>query len=213
MKLAKMYAKYKIPPNLQEHQLRVAAVGLWIKNHWSGEKVDWQNLILMLLIHDMGNIIKFDLKKYAHFLGDEEKNLDYWLKVQRKFVEKFGDNEHVATVKIALELNLDSKVVDWLKRTENPDLEKVSKQEFWEMKLHYYCDVRIGPFGVLSVNERFADLKKRYATKRNLQRIDHNHKWCLEIEKQIQNNLSTSLSQIKDEAISEFESQLKDFEV
>ena len=67
MNIFNIYAKYKIPPQLQTHQLRVAAVAKTICEHLWPKLSDMRTIISTCLVHDMGNIIKFDLDKFPKF--------------------------------------------------------------------------------------------------------------------------------------------------
>ncbi|USN54769.1 MAG: HD domain-containing protein [Candidatus Peribacteria bacterium] len=57
-----IYTQYQIPPSLQEHMLRVAAVAEQICLH-SSQEIDHATIVTAALLHDMGNIIKFNLDK------------------------------------------------------------------------------------------------------------------------------------------------------
>src|SRR3989344_1397907 len=103
MKIIEIYKKYKIPPNLQEHQLRVAAVALTICDNFNSE-IDKDSVIKAALLHDMGNIIKFDLSKFPEFL--EPEGIEYWKRVKEEFRKKYGEDEHNATYEIAKEIGV-----------------------------------------------------------------------------------------------------------
>ena len=63
MNIAQIYEKLGTSPNLQQHMIRVTSVGLFILNNWNGEKLNTDTMTTMLLLHDIGNIVKFDLEK------------------------------------------------------------------------------------------------------------------------------------------------------
>ena len=71
MKVVEVYKKFGIPPNLQEHMLRVFEVTSYIEKHWKGETVDWDLAKKIALLHDLGNVVKFDFDKHPEFLGSE----------------------------------------------------------------------------------------------------------------------------------------------
>ena len=58
MHISAIYSKYLVTPNLAEHMLRVTKLIKVIQEHWIGEKLDWEELILTGLFHDIGNIVK-----------------------------------------------------------------------------------------------------------------------------------------------------------
>ncbi len=57
--IIQIYSQYKIMPTLQQHQLRVAGVAKQICDSIS-EPIDKEVVVDVCLVHDMGNIIKFD---------------------------------------------------------------------------------------------------------------------------------------------------------
>lgn len=71
MKIQEIYRRYSIPPNLERHMLQVAAVGEYICTHWSGPELNSQLILQALLLHDLGNIVKFK----RPFLGELEQEM------------------------------------------------------------------------------------------------------------------------------------------
>lgn len=102
MTIQDAYVKYQIPPKLQMHQYRVAGVALGIAESISVAKVDTENIVRACLLHDMGNIIKFNMSLFPEFF--EPEGIDFWRKVKRSFIKKYGPDEHVATMEIAREI-------------------------------------------------------------------------------------------------------------
>ena len=74
MKISEIYQKYQIPPHLQLHMYRVSAVAWTICDNFD-EELDKIKIVAADLLHDMGNIIKFDLKLFPEFL--EPEGYDY----------------------------------------------------------------------------------------------------------------------------------------
>src|SRR3989344_2472976 len=102
MKITEIYEKYKIPPNLQLHQLRVAGVASIICDNFD-KPLDKGSIITTCLLHDMGNILKFNFDIFPEeFYGKQGRA--YWEKVKQEFKEKYGEDEHKATHAIAEEL-------------------------------------------------------------------------------------------------------------
>jgi len=79
MNIIQVYAKYQIMPELARHQLRVAGVAQTIVQACQ-ERLDEDSIVTACLLHDMGNILKFDLTRFPEFLQPE--GLDYWQQVQ-----------------------------------------------------------------------------------------------------------------------------------
>ena len=82
-----IYTEYRIPPALQLHQFRVTGVALQIIGSID-VAVDADSIIVACLLHDMGNIIKFNLDYFPEFL--EPEGLEYWQYVQNEFIEKYN---------------------------------------------------------------------------------------------------------------------------
>jgi HD-GYP domain-containing protein (c-di-GMP phosphodiesterase class II) len=146
-------------PNLQLHQLRVAAVGKMIAEHLD-IPVNVRDVILAGLFHDMGNIVKFDLKRYPESL--EPEGLAHWDKVKSDFMQKYGDNSHSASSAIARMIGLPENVVDIIEHLSVAELEKITKSDLYELKIVEYADDRISPRGVASIQDRFNDMSERY---------------------------------------------------
>lgn len=166
MKILEIYKNYKIPRNIQEHQLRVASVSvLIIENHQ--EKFDKDLIITACLLHDMGNIIKSDFDMFPEFLEPEGRA--YWEEVKKSFIDIYGPNEDKATQQIAKELRVKNEVQKMLENFKYKDDPKNELEEY--VNLCIYSDLRVGPHGIVSVKERFKDGEKRYL-KRNIKGID-----------------------------------------
>ncbi len=93
--ITEVYDDYLIVINLQEHQRRVAAVAKLIAENFSGE-LDRNGVIEAALLHDMGNIIKFN---QDHFR--EGKDLDdetFLANMKNYWLTTFGPNEDSAEI-------------------------------------------------------------------------------------------------------------------
>ncbi len=160
-KISKIYQKYKIMPQLQEHQFRVAALAKSICDQLEN-LIDTDTVIKACLIHDMGNILKFDLNIFPEFLKPE--GLEYWETVKQETAKKYKTNdEHIATKMIAKELNVSSEVMQCLDAIGFSKIRNNLSTTSFEEKICCYADQRLAPFGVVSIEERMAEGKKRYA--------------------------------------------------
>lgn len=158
-----VYKKYKIMSNLQLHMLRVASVAKMICDNWIGEeKINEEKLLTMSLLHDMGNIIKFRLNYFPESL--EPEGLEYWQNVQNEYFEKYGKDEHKATVDILHELGINEETIG-LVESMNFGLLCKHKEDNTpiELRILHYADLRVSPYGITSYEERIADVEKRYA--------------------------------------------------
>jgi hypothetical protein len=162
MNILDIYQQYKIMPALQLHQFRVAAVGKLICDNLN-IPVDSESITRALLLHDMGNIIKFKLGVFPEFC--EPEGIEYWEGVKSEFILNYGNNEHEATYKIAQEINVENKVLELInavgfsKAVENFDSGDIEKM------IVNYADQRVLPHRIGSLHDRFEDGHKRFYLK------------------------------------------------
>ena len=213
MKVREIYKKYPITPNLQKHLLRVAKVTLFICEHWKGRKVDKELIKKAALLHDLGNIVKFDLKRYPDYLGKELKRLDFWAKKQKEMIKKYGADDHEACLKMLREIGVDAKIIKIISNKSFHYSLKTEKSDNWELKILFYSDLRVGPFGILSLKKRFVEAIPRLKMYRKADNLDELVKACYQIEKQIQENLDVDVSEITDESIERDDKELLKTEI
>ena len=118
--ISKIYEEYNIFNGLQNHMLRVAAVAQLICDSIDQE-VERDNIISACLLHDMGNIIKSKLDKFPELL--EPEGLGYWTNVQNEFFEKYGRDEHHATMQIGKEVGVSEKTLMYMDLMGFPNVE------------------------------------------------------------------------------------------
>jgi hypothetical protein len=145
-------------PQLREHQLRVGGiVRLITDNHDS---------IITALVHDMGNIVKFDLDNPYTKINDIEK----W-KIEQEYVRtNYGCDAHEATFAILKDAGLNKYNIhlkDEGRAYNNETLyvdffESMSKPALFTL----YGDMRVSIEGVVSMQERIEDLERRYGAPR-----------------------------------------------
>jgi hypothetical protein len=202
MLIIEIYAKYKILPFLQLHQLRVAAVTKQICDN-TDSVVDTEGAIVAALLHDMGNILKFDLSYFPEMLQPE--GADYWKSVQEEYRAKYGDDEHVATLKMAEELGVSKKVQGYMKAVGFRNILTTLEDPSLEKKICCYADQRVAPFGVVSIKQRLEEGGKRYAKHTNTdQSKSHQNRssdGLYELEHQIFGQSSIKPGDITDESI------------
>jgi hypothetical protein len=160
--ILELYQNYNIPPNLQEHQLRVAGVVAQLLSYLTIVGNLSVPVIQAAMLHDMGNILKFNLQSPNPFLADEE--LPSWQKVQKEYQRRYGQDVHEATQQIAREIGVAQNVLELIRAVDFHLLaEHVSENELPFLVIQY-ADMRVAPFGVTSLAERFLDGQQRYAT-------------------------------------------------
>ena len=160
MNVNKIYQKYNIPPNLQKHMLRVAALSRILIDNWNGNEIDKKSVVLACLFHDMANIIKFKFDKPLLF-DEEQNNIDFWNNIRKQYVSKYGENVHKATLTICQEIGLNKKVLDLINNLDWDNTIKVLENKDNGSAVCIYCDMRIGPHGILSLKDRIDNLQTR----------------------------------------------------
>ncbi len=141
------------------HQLRVAGVAWLICDHLK-EPVDTKNVVTACLLHDMGNIIKFKLDLFPENLKPE--GLAYWQQVQDEYRQKYGMDEHLATIEIAKEIGVSDEVLLILEKYGFSKAKITNLSRDFSFKIAAYSDHRVSPVGVVSLVERLEEARKRY---------------------------------------------------
>lgn len=193
MLVQQLYEQLQIPPNLQEHQLRVGALLKILCQNWQGEPLDSQSITLAGLFHDAANILKFDFSKPA-LLGSEVKNLNHWRQVQTTIRQQYGDNIHLATLAMCREIYLSAEALRIIKDLEWDRTESVLKIHDWPVALAIYADMRVGPFGILSYQDRIFDLHTRKPLSNYQELLD----LALQLETQLQTKISITITTVTD---------------
>jgi hypothetical protein len=207
-----LYKKYKITATLQEHQFRVAAVAQQICNNLN-QLVDTKTIISACLLHDMGNILKFDLDKNLQWLEPQGK--EYWEKVKQETAQKYGTtDEHLATMKIAEEIGVSSKILECMDNI-GYVYAVGNKLKSLEIKICGYSDMRAAPSGVVTLAGRLQDGAKRYKGRIDASIINNKElSGALEdIEKDIFQKAKIRPNDITDESIAPIIEQLRTYEI
>ncbi len=201
-------------PSLQNHMFRVAVVAKTISDS-TQKSVNSPDILTACLLHDMGNIIKFNLDLFPDFLEPEGR--EYWQKVKNDFVEKYGNDEHEATLQIVSELGQNERIS-----------ELVDAFSFRQAKANYesgdvgrmictYSDMRVEPHGVVSLEDRLRDGTKRFRINkpgiRDEELFKEMSRYLKKIEEYIFHSSSLSPKDITDDLIVSNMKQLKEFEI
>lgn len=216
MKISEIYEKYTVQANLQLHMLRVAAVGVLIADHFTDKTLLNKNsLVTALLLHDIGNVIKFNFDK-PEYSNISAQDIEYWKKIQADYVEKYGD-EDTATEEIAKEIGVDAQTLDLLQKTSASKTMAAAISPDFNKKVACYADARIGLHGIVSIDERWDDINKRYEGRgHTLSDLDKNllrRNAGKEIEQQIQSKMDIQVVDITDADIELIIEQLTSWDV
>lgn len=216
MTISEIYAQYPVPPNLARHMLRVAGISQLITDHWTAPGLDTGRLVRAALLHDMGNIIKFDLDNRPELLMEEEPHVKQWKERQQAARQRYGMDEHAMTLAIATEVGADPEVLQLLSGMGFGRNVEVAACDDPHRKILNYADQRVGPFGVLSLHERLEEGNARYRQRRSdadTSRFLHLRDAALDIEHQIMAHCAITPEAITDDSIAPYVSSLPTYSI
>lgn len=194
VEITTLYENLEIHPNLQEHMVWVAGLTKVISDNWKGEKpLDSTALYEACLFHDSAKLIKF--KTF-------ETDASHWEEVRQRYIAKYGNTEHEATIAICEEAGVSPKAIQLLnEKNINPFVERaryIATCDNFELKVLAYCDSRISPKGIASLQDRYQELLSRDDTKSD---DKESIELFLQIEKQIQENTGINLAEITQQQV------------
>ena len=202
-------------PNLVMHQIRVAAVAMQICESLNIE-IDKESIIKACLLHDMGNIIKFNLIQTQLLFGLSDLEIKDAIAVQNEFIQKYGKSEHKATVLIGEELGVSPHILELIDCVDSSNLEILAMNDDFNKKICMYADGRVTPHGVVSIQERSREAKERYKNHPN--KFDeesrlHFNKNLGSVEKQIFSHTKIKPEDINNESVKNYLEKLKDYSI
>jgi len=199
MNISDIYNKYSIPINLQRHMLTVAALAELICDNLDGVSVDKDLVVKTCLLHDMGNIIKFNLDDPSLLDEDDRQRVDELREIRLQYLKKYGQTPDEATIAIIKEITSDTRIAEICEGGRWEVSHGNDKDFAWEKKIVCYADMRVGPFGVLPIRERFANLAERRpeSKERIMEILEHG----LELERSLQSVSKLTLTEIDDQKI------------
>ncbi len=220
MNILEIYKKYQTMPQLAEHQLRVAGVADLICAHITLtpalSRREREYIVLACLLHDMGNILKFDLRKTKSVMN-LDIDVEFWEKVKEEYRQKYGTDEHQAALIIAKEADASGRVIELIDCIGFNNGRTNAETEDFGKKICAYSDMRVGPRGIISLEERLADLRVRYNNKFHMmggndEARSEFENGLREIERQIFRSSKMKAGDITEEAIAPVKEKLKTFE-
>jgi hypothetical protein len=197
-----IFERYHLPQLLQTHLWRTASLMELLLKHWRGPQVDASLLIETMLLHDLGNLVKFDLSDTTPIMLLTQTELPMYRALQAEWHQKYGKVVDAVTVAFIKELRLKngpimSHII--LNHASGTEATTVT-QDDWIQKLCDYTDFRIAPHGLVTLKERFDDLGKRYATRASgwetAAKVAQKLNFFTTIETQLQAQIKLDLTQI-----------------
>jgi len=213
--IEEIFKEYRTPLNLQRHMYRVAGIAQLIINHWNGPVIDRNRIIRVLLLHDIGNIVKVDFDKFPQSLEEEKYNVKYWRIVQTEYIEKYGKDDHAVSAAIAKEVGLSPKELKLMDSKIFIKNDIIVRSSDYNLKISAYADQRAAPNSVLPILERLLEAKERYkdkpGTSMNNPKTDLLIECAVKLEKQVVRYCNIKPQDITDCSITSEIQKLKHF--
>lgn len=211
MLIKDVYQKYDIMPQLATHMLRVAGVGKLIMDGWK-TPIGRDLVMRTLLLHDMGNITKFNLSdEWQKKMQCTDPNLDlpFWRTVQQEFWSRYGKDTHGATNAIVSELGQQDVLVILEQEHKGYAIGDESQilRQTDPAQILAYCDVRVTPIGVVPMKVRITDLQQRYG--REIGWYDFLYK----LEEQVREQTTVNLDEIYEKDVDPLFSELLGYNI
>lgn len=199
MKLRGLYERFQIMPQLETHMLRVAGVGKLIAQSWKS-KCEIEYVTQLCLVHDLGNIVKFDLRdNIDRSKFGKIENLKHWQEVQARCWEIYGREAHRATTQMLEEAGLGQFIAP-INEEEKLFFAEARERELAKADVGsvilMYSDCRVTPGGVSTYRERVEDLAARYGTKSESWLA-----WTYWFEEWMQKQVTIDLNSINEQAV------------
>jgi 5'-deoxynucleotidase YfbR-like HD superfamily hydrolase len=173
----------------------VASVASFITTNWMGENINNEKLILLCLLHDLGNIVRMDFDKQ---LGSDDDYLDtkIWKLKKQEMIEKYGSVDDEVTEKILQEIGIDRDISKTIfnKRFSNSIV--IANSNDWMLKILLYSDLRVLPGGMGTLQQRLDEVLSRRVDLSSRNDIDLLCDACRKIEKDIQKYVTKPLDDI-----------------
>lgn len=217
MRIHEIYREFNIMPSLQLHMLRVAGVAEIVTEQYNNppHPIDTTDILVACALHDLGNIAKFDLRRFPQFL--EPQGLEYWEKVKVETItkyEKYGKSPSDLTRYMCEIIGVSDRVLTLIKAINFSEARKNYVSTDFSKKICAYSDMRVAPTGVTSLRARLDDARERY---RIPGKSDDSHNsmrlFIEEIGVQLASVVSVALDDITEESVRERFESLKMFEV
>ncbi|NCQ65306.1 MAG: hypothetical protein COZ34_01325 [Candidatus Pacebacteria bacterium CG_4_10_14_3_um_filter_34_15] len=188
-----IYADFQTPKNLQQHMLRVASLAKIITKNWTGAEINKKAIIQTCLIHDIAKPLHFDLTKQAQF-GMTEVEVKALADLQKRLITDYSPIEHEAVLKICLVVGCLTEAIRLVDNLEWENVSKFLESNDLESLIPIYCDMRISPYGIMSLADRINDLKLRYYGESELEELKRDG---LKMEEVLQKNVGVDFNGIE----------------
>lgn len=208
-RITEIYQHYHTPESLQWHQLRVAAVATQIVGMESP-------CVTASLLHDLGNLVKFDLSENARVI-DPSLHTPFWREKQKEIKARYGTNSHQATTAMLKEMRVPEPIIELVRGIDASTIASLTESSL-EQQICEYADLRVTPRGVVSLEERLEDLRERYHSKRHIEwatdtAFEKTKQHAQQVEEHIQKQTGVDVASISSETVQPYLVELRQAEV
>jgi len=199
------------------HMLWVTSIGALAIENWSGSAIDQNQVISALLLHDIGNVIKFELGSSQVKKLYSKQELEKLVIVQKQMIDLYGDNADIANILILKKLRVDKQIIQLLDNHSFDFLPTLLDSENWNEKIVFYSDLRVAPWGIVSVTQRIKNLKERYCHRNPDWNNNSLYKkwlnWSTQLEDQLNQHTKIDLKSLSQHQIEEKVLELSDYQI
>lgn len=192
MTIKQAYENYMIPSNLQKHMLTVGSLAKFLYEQWKGSPLNKDTLVKSALLHDIAKPINFNLSKQAAY-GMTKVDISRLKELQDK-LKLLGNNEHEIVKKICENIDCSKEIIKTVGNTDWSYIPNLIKENNMESLFVIYCDMRVGPKGILSMVQRLKELEKRTGESWHMEN-------GLRVESIIKMNVSVDLNAINNNTL------------
>lgn len=190
--------------------IRVAAVAKMVCDHTS-LPVDTTVVVSACLLHDMGNLIKVKFEAAPELF--EPEGVGYWQEVQAEMIALYGDVGS-ATRAILHEIAPLPAIEETVAQASFGNMKEIAATGTLEAKLLEYADMRVALHGIVSMHERFDDIRARYVpVPHPKEYIDKLEGAAIQIEKELFAEMTITPKDITDVSTNDIQKELTAYDI
>lgn len=160
-----IYDVLGLPRGLRLHHARTVALLQLISRSTDGTTAEAaREAELAMSVHDVGNLVKMPESDQLalRMLQESEESLERWRLATRVARARYGSDDHIATQTMLSELGIRDDLRKLVARKSSKNLPSVISRKIGVELLALYADMRVGPFGVVTIEERHHEASARY---------------------------------------------------
>ena len=210
-----IFDEYAIPKRLRMHMYRVAGIGDIIIDHWKGPDVHRDKLMRVLLLHDIGNIVKIDTESNSN--NFDGIDVETFKDIKQRYINRYGEDDHRISRAIAEEIGLPEDELDLMDAKVFVKNDETVKSDDYDRKIGAYADQRVAPQGIRSIMGRLKEAKERYkdqpGTSMNNPRTDMLIECAERLKQQVMRYCTLQPKDINDDSVQPYINKLIDYEI